>query len=60
MRHLVKNALLGLKGFWTWDGLGENGQRLPIGSYIIYTELFNLDGKKERFKNVVVLGRRLN
>lgn len=60
IRHLVKNALLGLKGSWNWDGLGENGQRIPIGSYIIYTELFNLDGKKERFKNVVVLGRRLN
>jgi hypothetical protein len=60
VRHLVKNALLGLKGFWSWDGLGENGQRLPIGSYIIYTELFNLDGKKEKFKNVVVLGRKLN
>ncbi len=60
IRHLVKNSLLGLKGSWAWDGLGENNKKLPIGSYIIYTELFNLAGKKERFKNVVVLARKLN
>ncbi len=60
VRHLVKNAVLAIKGFWTWDGLGENGKKLPIGNYIIYTEVFNLEGKKESFKNVVVLGRRLN
>ena len=60
VRHLVKNALLSMKGFWTWDGLGENGKKLPIGSYIVYTELFNLDGNKESYKNVVVLGRKLN
>jgi hypothetical protein len=60
VRHLVKNALLSLKGFWTWDGLGEKGKKLPIGSYIVYTEIFNLEGKKESYKNVVVLGRKLN
>ena len=60
IRHLVKNALTGLRGFWTWDGLGEKRERLPVGPYIIYTELFNLKGKKERFKNTVVLARKLN
>jgi len=60
VRHLVKNATLGLKGSWTWDGLDEKGQKLLIGNYIIYSELFNLQGKKKQFKNVVVLARRLN
>ena len=60
VRHLVKNATLGLKGSWNWDGLDEKGQKLLIGNYIIYTELFNLKGKKKQFKNVVVLARRLN
>src|SRR5215203_4932826 len=60
VRHLVKNATLGLNGNWNWDGLDEKGQRLLIGNYIIYTELFNLHGKKKQFKNVVVLARRLN
>ena len=60
VRHLVKNATLGLKGSWNWDGLDEKGQKLLIGNYIIYTELFNLKGQKKQFKNVVVLARRLN
>ena len=60
IRHLVKNATLGIKGSWNWDGLDEKGQKLLIGNYIIYTEMFNLRGKKKQFKNVVVLARRLN
>ena len=60
VRHLVKNATLGLNGSWQWDGLDEKGQKLLIGNYIIYTELFNLQGKKKQYKNVVVLARRLN
>jgi hypothetical protein len=60
VKHLVKNATLGLKGSWNWDGLDEKGQKLGIGTYIIYTEMFNLQGKKKHFKNVVMLARRLN
>src|SRR5205807_3632003 len=51
VRYLVKNALLGLKGSWNWDGLDEKGQKLPVGNYIVYSELFTLDGKKRQFKN---------
>jgi hypothetical protein len=58
VRHLVKNGTLGLKGSWTWDGLNEQKQRLPIGTYILYAEFFNLQGKKERFKKTVVLTRK--
>lgn len=60
VRHLVKNDLLQLKGSWTWDGLGENRKRLPVGSYVVVTEVFNLQGKRKRFKNVVVLARLLD
>ncbi|HTM91334.1 MAG TPA: lamin tail domain-containing protein, partial [Flavisolibacter sp.] len=60
VRYLIKNALLGLKGSWNWDGLNENGQKPGIGTYIIYTEIFNLQGKKKQFKNTIVLARKLN
>jgi len=60
VRHLVKNAVLGTRSKFTWDGLDEKRQRLPVGQYILYTELFTLQGKKQQFKNVVVLARRLN
>ena len=60
VRSLVKNATLGLQGYWIWDGLDDKKLKLPVGTYIVFTEIFNLNGKKEIFKNVVVLARQLN
>ena len=60
IRNLVRNGTLGLKGYWNWDGLDDKGNKLPVGTYIIFTEIFNLQGKKEKFKNTVVLARKLN
>jgi hypothetical protein len=60
VRNLVKNATLGLQGYWIWDGLDDKKLKLSVGTYILFTEIFNLSGKKEIFKNVVVLARQLN
>lgn len=59
VRNLVRNHVLGLSGVWNWDGLDDKGLKLPIGVYILFTELFNLQGKKERFKHTIVLARKL-
>jgi flagellar hook assembly protein FlgD len=60
VRYLVKNGTLSLEGYWTWDGLDDKRMKLPVGTYIIFTEIFNLSGRKQSFKNVVVLARKLN
>ena len=60
VRSLVRNELLSLKGFWKWDGLGESMKKLPVGTYVVFTEIFNLEGKKKGFKNTVVLARIVN
>jgi hypothetical protein len=59
VRNLVQNGTMGSNGSWNWDGLDEKGRKLAIGTYIIFTEMFNLSGKKQSFKNVVVLVRKL-
>ena len=58
VRYLQKNSLSGNNGYYRWDGLNDKNQRLPQGIYIIYTEIFNKEGKKKQFKNTVVLARR--
>jgi Lamin Tail Domain len=60
VRNLVRNGTLGLTGYWNWDGLDDKGLKLPVGTYILFTEIFNLQGKKQKFKNTVVLARKLN
>ena len=58
VRYLERNALCGTKGNFRWDGLGEKQQKLPQGIYIIYVDIFNLNGKTKKFKSVIVLARR--
>jgi hypothetical protein len=59
VRSLVRNATLSNTGSFRWDGLSDTQQKLPVGHYIIVTELFNLRGRVRRFKNVVVVARKL-
>lgn len=59
VRNLVRNGILGLKGYWNWDGLDEKGNKLSVGTYIIFTELFTVQGRKKQFKNAVVLAGKL-
>jgi hypothetical protein len=58
VRYLTHNALCGLSGYFRWDGLDDKFSKLPIGVYIIFTEVFNLAGKTNHFKQAVVLARK--
>jgi len=55
VKLLKRSALCGIKGTFNWDGLNENNQKIISGIYIIYTEVFDLNGKTKKFKNVVVV-----
>lgn len=58
VRHLAQNATLLAQGRFRWDGLDDKGNKLPIGIYVVLTELFNVQGKTRKFKQVVTLARR--
>jgi hypothetical protein len=60
VRQLLQNGLLGNRSNIVWDGLGENKQFLPVGIYIIFTEIFDLQGNIKRWKLPVVMARKLN
>jgi hypothetical protein len=58
VRHLARNATLAMRGRFTWDGLDDRLHQLPVGIYIVLTELFNTQGKTRKFKQPVTLARR--
>ncbi len=56
---LVKNELLGTKGCFSWDGIDQDNTKAAIGVYIIYIEIFDLEGNVKYYKKTAVLGGKL-
>lgn len=60
VKTLVNNQSLGTAGTIVWDGLDGKNNLCPAGIYIIYVELFNLEGKKIVEKHVVSINTKLD
>ncbi|MEY2923657.1 MAG: hypothetical protein RLZZ337_197 [Bacteroidota bacterium] len=41
----LNNITLGSIGFATWNGVDDEGNKLPVGNYILLAQAFNLEGK---------------
>jgi hypothetical protein len=48
VRMLTRNATLSTTGTFRWDGLDDQQRKLPVGVYVVLTELFNLQGKTKK------------
>ncbi|HLG34075.1 MAG TPA: lamin tail domain-containing protein [Bacteroidia bacterium] len=59
VRNLVKNELLGTSGSFTWDGVNDKREKSSIGIYIVFVEVFRIDGTVKSFKKTCVLASRL-
>lgn len=53
--QIANNELLGTEGRLTWDGNGSSGQGLSSGIYIIYLEIYNKEGKVNKFRKPIVV-----
>lgn len=60
VRTLVNNRSLGSTGDIVWDGLDGKNRPCPAGIYVVYVELFNLNGKKIVEKHVVSINSRID
>jgi hypothetical protein len=58
VRLLQRNTTLAARGAFRWDGLNDQQQRLPVGNYVVWFEVFNLQGQKQVFKKGVTIARR--
>ncbi|MFD2162522.1 lamin tail domain-containing protein [Paradesertivirga mongoliensis] len=60
IKKLSRNTTLASEGTLVWDGTTENEQRASVGIYIIYFDLFNLNGQTKKYKKACVLASKLN
>lgn len=59
VRYLKNNELLATEGQFIWDGLNEDHLKAPIGIYIVFVEIFNLEGEIRSYKKTCVLAGKL-
>jgi hypothetical protein len=59
VKQLVKNELLATTGVYTWNGLDEDNNKAEIGMYLLYFEIFDLQGKVKKYKKTCVLASKL-
>jgi hypothetical protein len=55
IKLLTGNHLSGECSTFNWDGLTESRNKAPVGIYIVYIEVLNLNGNVSHYKNVAVL-----
>jgi len=55
VRRLMNNDLIGNSSSILFDGTDENQNRLPMGFYILLTELVHPDGDRKVFKNAFLV-----
>jgi hypothetical protein len=55
IRNLARQMLIGDETLVLWDGLDENGQLAAIGTYVLYAEVFNADGRVKKKKKAFAL-----
>ena len=60
IRKLASNLNIAKVDQLSWDGLSAGNERLPIGVYLLYIEIFNTNGDVKTYKKPCVLSGKLN
>ena len=59
VRQLVNNEYLGTTGVINWDGIRDDNSKAPVGIYVFFIQVFDLDGNVKKYKKVGVLASKL-
>lgn len=59
VRQIANNQLLATEGYLAWDGITNNGNKAPIGVYILLISTFKANGETEVHKLTCTLAGRL-
>lgn len=58
VRDLVNCQNIASQSRFVWNGLDENGKKVPSGIYVVFVEVFDIQGNVKRFKKAVVVAEK--
>lgn len=58
IRQIANNQLLALEGTFAWDGITSENEKARVGLYVVFIEVFDLNGDKKLYKETCVLATR--
>jgi hypothetical protein len=58
IKKVAQNELLGTEGFFTWDGTDQTGRKARIGYYIVFFEIYDMEGRLRSIKETIVVATR--
>lgn len=59
VQSIARNDLAAISGGYQWDGSTLDGQKTPLGIYVVWIEYFNQLGETRSLKEAVVVAGRL-
>ncbi len=59
VRTLANNQYLGTSGMVSWDGITDDNTKAPVGIYVFFVEVFDLNGNVKKYKMTGVLATQL-
>ncbi|MCS6832732.1 MAG: lamin tail domain-containing protein, partial [Flammeovirgaceae bacterium] len=58
VRNFRQNTTLSNEGFFKWDGTNDSGQKVRVGLYVVYIQVFDLNGNIQEYQLPVAVGGR--
>jgi len=59
VKKLTNNEYLGTEGSISWDGLQDNNSKAPVGIYVFYITVYDIEGNVKKYKKTGVLATKL-
>lgn len=57
-KYLMRSELLGTTGTKSWDGINEKREKSTVGIYVVYFEVFDLQGNIQHYKKALVVATK--
>ena len=60
IRRIAESEVVGSSGSYKWDGADDAGEKALMGIYIVFIEVFDLDGNAKTLKETLVVAGNLD